>query len=238
MFHGHRTVRDFTETPSQLLEYWCWTPDVLQELSCHYSHVSNDYQKTWHRLRGPAQAEQPPRVIPQKLIDDLVAAKHVNQGIQASRQVAFAVFDMKVHDPRSHDDLEAMDIGETYNSLLQELTHLAGPDDGSSMGNGHVVTNHFMWGVEASYYSYIQYVGPLEYLSGPSLIVNRTRMYAADIWSTCFCDNPMDPRAALRYRQIVLQKGGSEDEAELLVELLGRSPTSDAYVQEIGAGGS
>ena len=48
----------------------------------------------------------------------------------------------------------------------------------------------------------------------------------------------MDPSAASRYRKIVLEKGGSADEAELLVQLLGRSPTSDAYVQEIGAGDS
>ena len=159
MFHGHRTVRDFTETPSQLLEYWCWTPDVLQKLSCHYSHLSEDNRRAWCRLQGPAEAEQPPKQIPQKLINDLVAAKHVNQGILTSRQIAFAMFDMKVHDPPSHEDLEAMDNGATFNSLLQELTHLAGPDDGSSMGHGHVVTSHFMWGVEASYYSYIQYVG-------------------------------------------------------------------------------
>ncbi|KAE8386287.1 hypothetical protein BDV23DRAFT_175547 [Aspergillus alliaceus] len=42
IFHGHRTVPDFVETPSQLLEYWCWVPECPQKLSCHYTHLSPD----------------------------------------------------------------------------------------------------------------------------------------------------------------------------------------------------
>lgn len=45
----------------------------------------------------------------------------------------------------------------------------------------------------------------------------------------------MDPAAARRYREIILNHGSSRDEAKALVELLGREPSPDAYFEEIGA---
>jgi len=29
-------ARDFVEAPSQMLEYWCWEPKVLEKMSSHY----------------------------------------------------------------------------------------------------------------------------------------------------------------------------------------------------------
>lgn len=54
------------------------------------------------------------------------------------------------------------------------------------------------------------------------------------MWKTCFADNPMSPEAGLRYRQMVLDKGGSVDEARMVAEFLGREPNSDAYLEDIG----
>lgn len=42
----------------------------------------------------------------------------------------------------------------------------------------------------------------------------------------------MDPVAAKRYRQIILDKGGRDDMAKSLVELLGREPNMNIYFQE------
>ena len=35
-FSGTRTERDFVEAPSQIMEHWCWRPDVLARFACHY----------------------------------------------------------------------------------------------------------------------------------------------------------------------------------------------------------
>ena len=59
-------------------------------------------------------------------------------------------------------------------------------------------------------------------------------MLAADMWKTCFSMDPMSKEAGLRYRNIVLDKGGGADEAGMIRELLGREPNSDAYLADLG----
>lgn len=44
----------------------------------------------------------------------------------------------------------------------------------------------------------------------------------------------MNPETGLRYRQMVLDKGGSVDEAKMVAAFLGREPNSDAYLEAIG----
>ncbi|KAE8373711.1 hypothetical protein BDV26DRAFT_296701 [Aspergillus bertholletiae] len=217
MFHGHRTVADFTEAPSQLLEYWCWVPDCLQKLTCHYSYVSPEYYKHWLRGQEERDVTQPPMEIPSALARNLEATKQLNQGILTLRQVAFSKFDMKIHNPASHHNVETMDIPEIYNSLLENTTGLRGPGNGYDWGNGYVTTSHYIWGQEASYYSYLY-----------------TRTLAADIWSSCFKQYPMSREAGLQYRQQVLNHGGSKDEHKAVESFLGRVSTPEAYLRDLG----
>ncbi|OQE04995.1 hypothetical protein PENVUL_c028G07869 [Penicillium vulpinum] len=195
IFHGHRTVADFVEAPSQLLEYWCWVPECLQMLSCHYSYVSD---KKWS-----STTVQPPREIPDDLVHSLIAAKAVNQGILTLRQIAFSKFDMQIHCPNSHSFIQSMRTGEVYNSLLQRTTLLQGPGD----KRNRLMIN-----------------------SPPS-----TRILAADIWLSNFRSNPMSPEVGLRYRQMILAPGGSQNEMMALEAFLGRSPTLEAYLRDLGA---
>ncbi|OGM47037.1 thimet oligopeptidase, partial [Aspergillus bombycis] len=155
MFHGHRTVPDFTEAPSQLLEYWCWIPECLQRLSCHYSYVSQHYHTHWLNSQENNDRAQPPMEIPSALARDLGATKQLNQGILTLRQVAFSKFDMQTHHPTSHRDIETLHIPELYNSLLENTTGLSGPGNGFDWGHAYATTSHFVWGQEASYYSYL-----------------------------------------------------------------------------------
>jgi metallopeptidase MepB len=106
-FHGTSTVRDFVEAPSQMLENWCWTPSQLRALSSHY------------------QTKSP---IPDDLIEKLIATKHVNDALFNLRQLHFGIFDMAVHTPASHEELEKLDLSKLYNELRSEIAGLDGPE--------------------------------------------------------------------------------------------------------------
>ena len=73
---GTSVVRDYVEFPSQLLEHWLSTPEVLQRFALHH------------------QTGQP---IPQQLVDRIERASTFNQGFQTVEYLASALVDMKMH---------------------------------------------------------------------------------------------------------------------------------------------
>jgi peptidyl-dipeptidase Dcp len=73
---GTSVARDYVEFPSQLLEHWLDTPEVLQKYCLHY------------------QTGQP---LPQELIDKIKKASTFNQGFATVEYLASAIVDMKLH---------------------------------------------------------------------------------------------------------------------------------------------
>lgn len=62
-----------------------------------------------------------------------------------------------------------------------------------------------------------------------------TRILAADMWYTHFQSAPLNQDAGLKYRKMILNYGGSQDEWKLLTSFLGRDPNIQAYFKDIGA---
>ncbi|RYN69009.1 Saccharolysin [Alternaria tenuissima] len=221
-FHGTNTVRDFVEAPSQMLENWCWTPSQLRSLSHHYSYISSDYEKAY--LESSGAEKKPSEQIPQSLIAKLISTKHVNDALFNLRQLHFGTFDMAVHEPASHEELEKMDITEKYNSLRHEISRLKGPEslEGDKKGdwhwgNGQATFGHLIGGYDAGYYGYLS-----------------SQVYSTDMFYTVFKDDPMNPKEGRRYRHTVLERGGSKEEMEILEEFLGRKPQTKAFYKELG----
>lgn len=77
-FSGTQTERDFVEAPSQMLEHWCWEPEVLGAFARHW------------RTGEP---------LPRRLIEAMVEAKNLNSGIMTLRQIFFATLDLRLHSP-------------------------------------------------------------------------------------------------------------------------------------------
>ena len=162
-FHGTATVRDFVEAPSQMLENWCWTPSQLKALSKHYSSLSPEYMDSWKENAGE-NAKKPGEQIPDELINNLIKTKNLNGALFNLRQLHFGIFDMTIHEPTSHEALEAMKISETYNFLRKDISKLDGPEvlgEGEDWGNGQATFGHLMGGYDAGYYGYLRYVRPL-----------------------------------------------------------------------------
>ncbi|MBA3579401.1 MAG: M3 family metallopeptidase [Gemmatimonadaceae bacterium] len=73
---GTAVARDYVEFPSQLLEHWLSTPQVLQRFALHY------------------QTGQP---IPQSLVDRIDRASKFNQGFATTEYLSSAIVDMRMH---------------------------------------------------------------------------------------------------------------------------------------------
>ncbi len=73
---GTAVARDYVEFPSQLLEHWLSTPEVLQRFAVHY------------------QSGKP---IPQALVDRIKRSSTFNQGFITVEYLAAALVDMKLH---------------------------------------------------------------------------------------------------------------------------------------------
>lgn len=66
-----------------------------------------------------------------------------------------------------------------------------------------------------------------------SWLAHRSIVYAADLFATGFAADPMDPQAGRRYRQLVLERGSSLSEAEILSDFLHRKPNSRAIFDHL-----
>ncbi len=73
---GTNVVRDYVEFPSQLLEHWLSTPEVLAKFAIHY--------KT-----GQA--------IPKSLVERIEKASKFNKGFTTTEYLSSALVDMKIH---------------------------------------------------------------------------------------------------------------------------------------------
>jgi peptidyl-dipeptidase Dcp len=73
---GTAVPRDYVEFPSQLMEHWLSTPEVLQRFALHY---------------------QTGKPIPQELVDKIKRSATFNQGFATVEYLAAAVVDMKLH---------------------------------------------------------------------------------------------------------------------------------------------
>lgn len=54
------------------------------------------------------------------------------------------------------------------------------------------------------------------------------------MFDSAFKTNLMDETQSWRYRQVVLEKGGSLPEMETLMNFLGRTPSPVAFYRELG----
>ena len=139
-FHGTSVVRDFVEAPSQMLENWCWTPSQLKSLSHHYSTLSPEYETAWREKAGK-DAPKPEKQLPDRMIEDLVKTKNINGAMFNLRQLHFGIYDMTIHEPKSHEEVESFHLSEMYNKIGYDLSKLDTPaQTGGSYDYGKLQT--------------------------------------------------------------------------------------------------
>ena len=125
---GTSVARDYVEFPSQLLEHWLSTPEVLNRFALHY-HTGTP--------------------IPPALVEKIKKASTFNEGFATVEYLASALVDMKLHlagdqtiDPREFEKKTLAELGMPSEIVMRHRTPQF----------GHVFSGD---GYSAGYYSYI-----------------------------------------------------------------------------------
>jgi thimet oligopeptidase len=188
-YAGTSVARDFVEAPSQMLENWIWQKESLSLFAKHYETGA---------------------VIPDELLDKMIAAKNVNSGTKALQQVYYGVLDFTLHDGYNPDgDKSTTDI---VTKLQNEITFYP-YQEGTHMEAAFGHLN----GYGAAYYGY-----------------KWSEVYAQDMFSIFEEKGIMNEEQGMRYRKIILEKGGTEEPLSLVKEFLGRESNSDAFMRSMG----
>jgi len=125
---GTAVARDYVEFPSQLLEHWLSTPEVLQRFAIHY---------------------QTGKAIPPALVEKIKRASTFNQGFATTEYLSSALVDMKLHlagsqkiDPDAFEKKTLTELGMPGELVMRHRTPQF----------GHIFSSD---SYSAGYYSYL-----------------------------------------------------------------------------------
>lgn len=162
-FSGNNVLADFVEAPSQMLENWAWTPEVLKNITRHYSYLSDEYKQTW--LKENKDARQPEERMPDQMIERLIENKIFNVGLDNLGSIVTADFDMTLHSPATHQEILDLDPAVLWNKngkdigLVDSFEALIQDEKKKwTWGHGYVdwTFPHLMDGWETNYYGYMR----------------------------------------------------------------------------------
>ena len=151
--------------------------------------------------------------LPRALFDKMLAAKNFQSGMQTLRQVEFSLFDMLLH--TTHNP--ANDVMALLNEVRLEVAVIKAPPYSRT---AHTFSHIFSGGYAAGYYSYKW----AEVLSADA--------YAAFEEATAAGEPQLD--TGRKYRQAILEAGGSRPAMDSFKAFRGREPSIDALLRHQG----
>ncbi len=171
----------------------------------------------WDVLRHMTAHVDTGEPLPRALFDKMLAAKNFQSGMQTLRQIEFSLFDMLLH--TAHDP--AQDLMPLLTQVREEVAVLQPPDWSRT---AHTFSHIFAGGYAAGYYSYKW----AEVLSADA--------YAA-FEETVGHDGVPNLETGRKYRQAILEVGGSRPAIESFKAFRGRAPNLDALLRHQGMAG-
>lgn len=187
---GTSVARDFVELPSQINENWAFQKEVLTTYARHY---------------------QSGEVIPDELVEKILAAGKFNSGFRTTELCAASILDMKWHELSS---VEGIDIAAFEAQACKEM----GLIEQIIPRYRTTYFNHiFNSGYSAGYYSYLW----AEVLDKDAFELFKEK-------------GIFDHETAMSFRHNILEMGGSEDPMTLYVRFRGAQPDPDALLRARG----
>jgi len=185
---GITMERDFAEAPSQMLEEWMQSPQVLASFARHY------------------KTGEP---IPGELVARMNRASAFGRASDVAVQNALADISYQVYRVKPEKvDLEAL----TDNALHRYTLYKPIPEDRRLYANFTHLGNY-----SSAYYTYMW-----------------DKVIAEDFFAQFDPKDLLRGPAAMRYRRVVLEPGGSESANELVRNFLGRPQNLEAFQKWLG----
>ncbi|MDJ0939753.1 MAG: M3 family metallopeptidase, partial [Woeseiaceae bacterium] len=116
------------ELPSQFMENFAWSYDVLERCSSHF------------------ETGEP---LPREIYDRLEDSRHLGAALAMLRQLEFGLFDFRLH--TEYDPDKGIDVLGVLNEVRKEVSLLRHPDYNRM---SHSFAHIFSGGYAAGYYSY------------------------------------------------------------------------------------
>jgi oligopeptidase A len=184
---------DAVELPSQFMENFAWSYDVLK------------------RSSGHVDTGDP---LPLDLFLRLERSRHFGAALAMLRQLEFALFDFRLH--AEFDPAHGSRVLDVLGQVRQDVSLIKHPQYNRLP---HSFSHIFAGGYAAGYYSY-----------------KWAEVLAADAFAAFEEAGIFDKRTAARFREEILEIGGSRDIMDAYVAFRGRKPTLDALLRQSGIG--
>ena len=173
----------------------------------------------WEVLRHMTAHVDTGESLPRELFDKMVAARNFQSGLQTLRQIEFSLFDMLVH--ADHDPKN--DFMPLLDAVRDEVTLIRPP---AYNRTAHTFSHIFAGGYAAGYYSYKW----AEVLSADAYAAFEE----AALQETDGNKSQATRETGRKYRQTILEVGGSRPAMESFKAFRGREPTIDALLRHQG----
>lgn len=182
---------DAVELPSQFMEFWAWEPEGLELIS---GHVDTG------------------EILPQALLDAMLAARHFQSGMMALRQLEFALFDLSIHAADNAPD--AAGIQDILNNVRADVSLVKTPEyNRFQNGFSHI----FAGGYAAGYYSY-----------------KWAELLASDAFDRFEAEGVFNTDTGNAFRTAILEAGGSQPASETFAAFRGRKPSIEPLLRHSG----
>jgi oligopeptidase A len=177
----------------------------------------------WEVLKHMTAHVDTGEALPRALFDKMLAAKNFQSGLQTLRQVEFSLFDMRIH-ARSEapGDTPAGPsaagwIQQVLDGVRREVSVMPPPAFNRFQ---HSFSHIFAGGYAAGYYSY-----------------KWAEVLSADAYAAFEEEGVFNPEVGRRYRESILEAGGSRPAMESFKAFRGREPRIDALLRHQGMAG-
>ncbi|ABM37916.1 M3 family metallopeptidase [Polaromonas naphthalenivorans] len=161
--------------------------------------------------------------LPRALFEKMLAAKNFQSGMQTLRQVEFSLFDMLLHTSHNPDE----DLMGLLNEVRREVAVISAP---AYSRTAHTFSHIFSGGYAAGYYSYKW----AEVLSADAYAAFEETAAANGETGEASGKSTVSVETGRKYRQAILEAGGSRPAMESFKAFRGREPSLDALLRHQG----